>query len=193
MADVLSEIDRQKKAEAAAAFNKNETAMAKRLALPQPEPITEQEWARLRPWVKFCELNGVRHCPARPTTIAAFIAEREYRFEPVETLQAIARFHDFYGLANPVTTNAVRAVLEPLINVGAPRSWPKADREMFLHLPPEAREIIARREQDREQWLRRTQNELAEQRKKLDAQTKTEAATDGPANGFGVSDIITAG
>jgi hypothetical protein len=46
-----------------------------------------------------------------------------------------------------------------------PRSWTKEEKEEFATYPREAQEKIARREQDRETALRRSQNEAAEQRK----------------------------
>lgn len=48
-----------------------------------------------------------------------------------------------------------------------PRSWTKEDKEEFATYPREAQEKIARREQDRETALRRSQNETAEKLKGL--------------------------
>ena len=51
-----------------------------------------------------------------------------------------------------------------------PRSWTKEEKAEFATYPREAQEKIARREQDREQALRRGQNETAEQRKAIEAE-----------------------
>jgi hypothetical protein len=62
--------------------------------------------------------------------------------------------------------------VEELPPIEPPRSWTKEDKEEFLTYPREAQEKIARREQDRETTLRRSQNEAAEQRKAIDAERK---------------------
>ncbi|HEY6020040.1 MAG TPA: hypothetical protein VIY48_09105 [Candidatus Paceibacterota bacterium] len=59
---------------------------------------------------------------------------------------------------------------EELPPIEAPRSWTKEQKEQFKELPRTAQEVIAQREQDRETTLRRGQNELAEQRKALEAE-----------------------
>src|SRR5512139_2205613 len=67
----------------------------------------------------------------------------------------------------PTETATEPAELPP---IEAPRSWTKEQKEQFANLPREAQEIISGREQDRETTLRRGQNELAEQRKALEAE-----------------------
>src|SRR5512139_1620726 len=69
--------------------------------------------------------------------------------------------------AEPTETAPEPAELPP---IEAPRSWTKEQKEQFKELPRTAQEVIAQREQDRETTLRRGQNELAEQRKALDAE-----------------------
>ncbi len=59
---------------------------------------------------------------------------------------------------------------EELPTIEPPRSWTQADKEEFQSYPREAQEKIARREQEREQALRRGQNEVAEQRKAIEAE-----------------------
>ncbi len=58
---------------------------------------------------------------------------------------------------------------EELPPIEPPRSWTKEEKEEFKSYPREAQEKIARREQDRESALRRGQNEVAEQRKAIEA------------------------
>lgn len=53
--------------------------------------------------------------------------------------------------------------------IDPPRSWTKEEKEEFATYPREAQEKIARREQDRESALRRSQNENAEKLKGLTA------------------------
>jgi hypothetical protein len=54
-----------------------------------------------------------------------------------------------------------------------PRSWTKAEKERFQSLPRETQEYLHSREQERERDFRRTQNELAEQRKAITAERET--------------------
>jgi hypothetical protein len=79
-------------------------------------------------------------------------------------LDAIEQLHDRWSLSNPVRTAIVRRVLEGIIRVPPPRSWPAADKVRFAELPPDIREIIEVRERQRDVALKRKFNELAEQR-----------------------------
>ena len=119
--------------------------------------------ARLRKW---CQEIGVSSCPCKPLTLAAFIrSEAALGVAPEEIATtycgAISELHNHYGHANPTATTPVRLELSRILKLTPPRSWPKKDRLMFAGLPPEARAIIARREEDRDRELRRLQNELA--------------------------------
>lgn len=67
-------------------------------------------------------------------------------------------------------TETTDPVVEELPPIEPPRSWTKEEKEEFKSYPREAQEKIARREQDRESTLRRGQNELAEQRKAVEAE-----------------------
>jgi len=55
-----------------------------------------------------------------------------------------------------------------------PRSWTKAEKERFASLPRETQEYLHTREQERDREFRRSQNEIADQRKA--AQAEREAA-----------------
>ena len=54
--------------------------------------------------------------------------------------------------------------------IDPPRSWTKEEKEEFATYPREAQEKIARREQERETNLRRSQNDIADQRKAIEAE-----------------------
>ena len=56
--------------------------------------------------------------------------------------------------------------------IHAPNSWTKEEKEEFATYPREAQEKIARREQERETALRRSQNETAEKLKGLTAKER---------------------
>ena len=67
----------------------------------------------------------------------------------------------------PGETQEAEPAPEPPIE--PPRSWTKAEQEEFATYPREAQEKIARREQERETAVRRSQNEAAEKLKGLTA------------------------
>jgi hypothetical protein len=54
--------------------------------------------------------------------------------------------------------------------IDPPRSWTQAEKERFQSLPRETQEYLSHREQERETALRRSQNEIAEQRKAIEVE-----------------------
>ena len=141
--------------------------LAKRIPLPATE-LSADLRTRLDPFNKWAIARQARRCPAKPTTVALWALEQADMGVPAQQilaqLDAIEHLHDRWGLANPVRTAIVRRVLEGIIKIPPPRSWPHADGILFAELPPDIREIIARREQQRDKALRRLQNEAAERR-----------------------------
>jgi hypothetical protein len=171
MAALAAELQRADRQRQLAEYQKNETAMAERLALPAADPLTDAEWELLTPWVNWCAQRRVRNLPARPEVVASFISELAHR-EPeyvASMVAAIGRMHTVHAaLADPTASRAVTFVLNQSVTpVEPPRSWPKAEKELFGSLPPQIKTIIAKREIEREAGLRRKQNELAEQIKKI--------------------------
>jgi hypothetical protein len=123
----------------------------------------------LRHFKAFCQQHGVKDCPARPATVAAFVRGAAAGVQPeriLEGLQAIELLHDNAGLANPIASAAVRCELGRIFQIEAPRSWKKSDGLLFNGLPIEVRAVIARRARQDELTLRRLQNEVANLRKK---------------------------
>jgi len=59
---------------------------------------------------------------------------------------------------------------EALPPIDPPSSWTKAEKERFQSLPRETQEYLHTREQERDRDFRRSQNEIAEQRKAFEAQ-----------------------
>lgn len=59
---------------------------------------------------------------------------------------------------------------EDLPPLEPPRSWTKAEKERFQSLPRETQEYLSTREQEREREFRRSQNEIADQRKAVQAE-----------------------
>src|SRR6185312_15974527 len=67
-----------------------------------------------------------------------------------------------------VETQEIDPAEEPPIE--PPRSWTKAEKERFASLPRETQEYLHTREQERDREFRRSQNEVAEQRKAIQAE-----------------------
>jgi hypothetical protein len=180
MAELLSEIERAKRRDLIAAFDKNETIISEQVAaLFQDVAVPEldgEALAHLRGFLSWCASNGVRHCPAKPSTVAAWIVSLPEnggnQDRILATLAAIELLHDQHGKPNPVATAIVRAALERVIKVSPPRSWNKLEQLSFSTLPPDTRAAIERRERQREREIRRLQNEVAKLRQTNGAGTK---------------------
>jgi hypothetical protein len=168
------EIARAKQREQIAAFERNEANIAAGvIAVVGPESVAGNDERRLfAPFVKWCDAQGIRYCPAKPATVAAFVcAESLPPDRLLGTLAAIAQIHDEHRLSNPVATAIVSRALDRTITVEPPRSWPKADKAAFLFLPKQTQAIIARRERDRDRELRRLQS--AASKRQTDDAAKT--------------------
>jgi hypothetical protein len=70
----------------------------------------------------------------------------------------------------PGETTETTEPAEELPPIEPPRSWTQAEKERFQSLPRETQEYLHNREQEREREFRRGQNELAEQRKAIEAE-----------------------
>jgi hypothetical protein len=161
-----------------AAQLRNEKEIAERLAaITRTSPLTEQELVLCKAFMEWTKRKEVKYFPASPTTIAAYltdIAGHKTEDYLVDSVSAFRRLHDQNGLANPCATFAVEQILAVLIKTEPPRSWPKAEQLLFTALSPTLRAIISRREKERETGLRRQQNKLAEEIKKLQPQPQQE-------------------
>jgi hypothetical protein len=169
-----SEIERAKIAD----FDRNEKTLAVKLAEALPPLASELDGAtlrRLQVFVSFCNDNGIRYCPARPATVAAFILAQvgngEIQDRVLELIAAIELLHDKHGLANPVATGIARRALGHVSKIEPPRSWLAHEKLLFLSLPPDIQAPITRRDNDREKVMRRLQNETAELRRQAGAET----------------------
>jgi hypothetical protein len=161
----------------AANWDKHEAELAAGLAqtLP-PLPTLDAETCRhLAPFIEWCRVANVRHAPAKPITIAAYILDQAGA-KPVrlmEQIGAIESLHAHFGFANPVATLLVRFAIADVLNIEAPQSWRQAEKLLFAALPEEIRITVFRREQERDKALRRKQNELAERLKAVAENTAT--------------------
>jgi hypothetical protein len=169
---LADEIAKAKQREQIARWDEGERRLSEQLKLDVPKtPLSADVHSRLDLWSAWCAEKSVRKCPAKPATVAAFIvAQTGMGMQPrdiLAVLVAIDELHAFHGLASPTTAPLPRLALSGIIKTEAPRSWPAAEKIEFARLPPEIREIIARRENERELALRRSQNRLADERKRL--------------------------
>jgi hypothetical protein len=152
------------------AYRVNEQKLSARIAAG-PAEFTDEARRLLSNYVSWCKVRGVRHAPALPSTVALWVkSEHEAGVRPeiiVATLEAIDAIHGHSNLATPVPTPIVRAELQRVLQIDAPRSWPKADKLKFMMLPVDIRETVARRARQDELAVRRAQTELAELKQKL--------------------------
>jgi hypothetical protein len=147
----------------AAAHAQNEAKLAAQV--PRYD-LDDEAKTHLAPFIRWCAAAGVRHCPATPATVAAYIrAEAAIGIDPKKISQtccAIIDLHDHHQLANPVESAPARAALtSQMLAAKAPRSWRKGEQEAFEQLPPEIKAAVAKREKDRDAELSRLQRELA--------------------------------
>ena len=143
-----------------AAHHANEAKLAAGVA---PYQMDDEAQRSIGPFIRFCTDHGVRHCPASPASIAAFVHFVGKDQEALATsLIAIAELHDQHQLPNPTATACVRAALAQTLELTPPRSWTKAEKLLFSGLPAEVRAIVSHRDHQREKEMRRLQNELSE-------------------------------
>jgi hypothetical protein len=155
----------------------HESEMAERLILPAADPLTSDELALIDLFQTWCVQRKVRALPVRPEILANFIKELAHRGEEyVQSMtKAIGRCHTMLpSLSDPTASRAVHFVLDQIIApVDPPRSWTKDEKLEFASLPRKTQATVARREREREAGLRRSQNALAEELKKIQTQTQT--------------------
>lgn len=122
-------------------------------------------------FARWCELNGVRFCPAAPAVVAKFAADCAplgiERLWPA--VQEISKMHLALGLADPTLGGVAAAAISDVAAISPPRSWPNDRKQRFRSLPYDLQVYIAAHEERREKALRRAQNEAANARQKLAA------------------------
>jgi hypothetical protein len=161
----------------------NEARIAAEVGTPKSEFDAEAQ-SHIQQFAEFCKGHGVPGLPAAPATCAMFVPVEHARGESnnriLAALAAIEAIHSNNNLANPIATTAVRTELGRILNLDAPRSWPKADRPLFNALPIEVRAVLERRAEQDSKALRQLQNQAAElrkhQRKEIDNGTSDQKA-----------------
>jgi hypothetical protein len=164
---LVDEIARAK----ARALNDGDAKMAAAVAtkLPIAVELGDDVRLRLQLFAHWCERHSVRACAAKPTTIAQWVLDHGHlgADNVMAVLAAIEAIHAHHGLANPTKTPIVSKALEQHFQSEAPRSWKADEKLLFATLPEAVKQVIARRERDRERELRRAQNAAAEAERKL--------------------------
>jgi hypothetical protein len=159
------------------AQERNEQKLAAQIPTPKGE-LDAEALLWLKYFSGYCRDCGVKFCPARPATVAAWIRRESGRGlseeEILAALRAIEQVHDQSNEANPVATSAVRAELGRILEIKAPRSWKKSEALIFNTLPIEVQQIVARRAEQDSLVLRRLQNKVAELAKKGNLQCQPE-------------------
>ena len=170
MNPVVEALVRHNQDETAEAESKLATAVIAALGYGPAVPSVD-----LRHFAAWCANRKVRHHPAAPSTIAAFILDRHRAGESsaaiLGQIEAIGALHDV-TIGNPVVTGIVAAALARIIGSQAqqpPRSWRKDERASFYFLPLWTQATIARREKERDRALRTAQNAAYEKHKQEQA------------------------
>ncbi|WP_456624297.1 hypothetical protein [Bradyrhizobium sp. P5_C12] len=122
-------------------------------------------------FAKWCELNNLSACPARPESVARFVTDCASigmsRLWPA--VQGISRMHVSLGLADPTLGGVAASAMSAIAAVPPPRSWPGRFKQRFDALPYDIQVHLASHESQRERALRRAQNDAASARQKLAA------------------------
>jgi hypothetical protein len=149
----------------------NEERLAKSLRLP-PAELSSDDRVLIERLLMWCCQHGVSQAlPLSPAAVATFL-EAQSVPDLLPLVAAVEALHDYRSVANPYATTAVRTVLLRRLTIEFPRSWTRADKLLFAALPPEVRSVIWSRETQRDSALRRKQNELSDEIKRLN---KTDA------------------
>jgi hypothetical protein len=157
-------------------FLRNEKAIAD--TLPASAPLDDETKRLFAPFQRWCQGMEVRHCPATPAIVAAFIRDYDFRGPKilVPIMQAIEATHNYYRLANPVATETVGDAIAEMFDddladliagFEAPRSWSKNEKRLFWLLPKDVQQVVARREYQRELVIRQAMNEAATAKQEL--------------------------
>jgi hypothetical protein len=165
--ELSQQLEAARRREQISAWDRAEIALREQLGLDVPKrELSADVRDRFSLFEKWCSERGVRRLPAKSWTVAAFILDQNAHGRDAQgclaLLAAIAEIHDSASLSDPTSSSVVNQVLDQIVKVNPPRSWPAADKAEFARLPPTIREIIAKRENDRDREVRRKFNEIAE-------------------------------
>jgi hypothetical protein len=172
---LVDELQRAKAREEIAKLDAGERRVAAQLGIDPTKPSSELPAAlrsELAAYQTWCAKNSCRHLPTKSYVLAQFLKEAAQLGVPWGKLTlvvaAVRVQHDRYFFADPTNSQIVLQTIEQIApSPEPPRSWPAADKAEFARLPADIREIIARRENDRDRELRRKQSEFAALKQRL--------------------------
>jgi hypothetical protein len=164
---LVDELEKARQRDIAAALDAGERRVAEtlgRLIEPAQVELTDHVRTRFAEFAKWAGEQSVRACAAKPATVAMWVlSHRDLGAHSImDMLAAVEAVHNYHGLSVPTKSAIVCRALEALFKSEPPRSWPAADKLLFATLPETIKQIIGRRERDRERELRRAQNLAAE-------------------------------
>jgi hypothetical protein len=153
-------------------LNEGEAACAAELAKiigPIQIELTDRVQARLAAFAQWAADHSVRACPTKPASVAMWVLSHRHLGADaiMDMLAALDAIHSYHGLSTPTHTAIVCRALESAFKAEPPRSWKPAEKLLFAALPEAIKQIIGRRERDRERELRRAQNLAAELNRQL--------------------------
>jgi hypothetical protein len=130
-------------------------------------------------FINWCDQGGFPWRPATPSVIAKFVLEHTKVGRLLEEIRAISEAHCSIGLPDPTASWQVTRALLRLTDIKPPRSWPDAQKVIFLSLPRELQEYLIPREMDRDAKIRRALDEAASARKALSHYSQPKELTNG--------------
>src|SRR5690242_2737162 len=99
MAQLANAIVQVNRIEQAKIWDANEAALT--IGLPQSPVLDDDARRRVAPFLQWCAIVQVRHAPAKPTTVAAFVLSQASLGVDQETIltqiEAVQQLHDHFG------------------------------------------------------------------------------------------------
>jgi hypothetical protein len=117
--------------------------------------------------------TGAPAADLTPTNLASLFAEARQApesAEPATEPEEIPAQAENAAPAEQPSGETEAAEPQEAEPIEPPRSWTKEAKERWQSLPRETQEYLAQREQERDRGLRQSQNEIAEQRKAIQAE-----------------------
>jgi hypothetical protein len=170
---LADEIRAAARREAIAKLDAGELELKKLVIAEIGEPLVELnhgERELLSRWASWCEAAGVRRCPAKSWVVARWITinKNSSPGSIVAMLDAVERLHFLNSLASPVRGPIVARAMEQIFpEIEPPRSWTRQEKDGFATLDPLTQNAISRRMKECEHEIRRLQNSIADERKRL--------------------------
>jgi hypothetical protein len=145
---------------------------------PVMQALVNVRMQEASPFGKWCITKNVRALPALPIHVAAFIRDCE-PIAPIEKIWEavleVSQSHLSNGFADPTAGGVVAEAMNGITQIAPPRSWPAELKVRFAALPYDIQRYLSDREKERDNAVRRAQNDAAEARKALAAIQPPEA------------------